>query len=281
MINKTINPGSIAVPVYHRQGEPTIKAAPVYCKIEYKESDAEQKEKMIRSHALKHLGTGRLSISGVVGPRPNGDAWGSCGQISDTIREAIGCGNFTPNAAQGWTVPDVLTFLDLWDQYHLNDMRPECEHQRAAGWPQMARENLTSYMWQLNDATSTRKKELEAEAIERAASVETGRSLGFKGVEKKILKLEEFITTNTPDIGELTRFYIPTRNSTGGEYFAHKKEKARGWISYKEDPRGLLGKKCDVCGYAYGSEWKLMPLSKNVLHTFEALAETKTKPAWV
>lgn len=281
-INKTINPGTIAVPVYHRAGEPTIKAADVFIKIEYKPSEAELKEAQTYRHILgKERGTGRLSISGVVGPKANGDALGSCGQIADTIREAIQAGEFTPNQAQGWTVPDVLSFLDMWDQYHLNDMHPECKHQRAAGWPQQARQKIRSYMWQLNDETSDKKKALEAEAIDRAASVPAGRSTGFNALERKILKLEQFITTPGDDIGELARFYVPTRNASGGDYFAHVKEKARGWITYEEDPRGLLGKPCEVCGYKYGHAWQLMPLSKNVLDTFQALAPTNKQPAWV
>jgi len=273
MIYKTINPGAMLEAGQYRQ---------VFCRIEYKESEAEQKERQgFAPYVKKHLGTGRLSISGVVGPRSNGDAWGSCGQISDTIREAINAGEFKANDAQGWTVPDVLAFLYLWDQYHLNDMHPECEHQRASGWPQQARQKIKSYMWQLKPDIGSKKKELESEAIERAASVPAGRSVGFNPLERKILKLDQFITTPAEDIGELARFYVPTKNTSGGDYFAPVKEKARGWITHAEDPRGLLGKKCDVCGYAYGSAWQLMPLSKNVLHTFEALAETKIVPAWV
>lgn len=179
------------------------KYVQVFCSIKYEPSPDELKESQTYRHIIgKYKGTGRLSITGVVGPRSNGDAYGSCGQISDTIREAINAGEFKPNDAQGWTVPDVLSFLDLWDRYHLNDMRPECEHQRAAGWPQMARTIL-----------------------------DTG--------------------------------------------------KARGWTTYSDDPRGLLGKPCEVCGYKYGHAWNTEKLPVNLLHTLEALAESKNIPAWI
>lgn len=68
---------------------------------------------------------GKLSISGVEGPKPNGDARGSCGQIEvqDDIR-----------LNEGWT-PDMLDmFKAVWKRWHLNDMRPGCEHQREARW---------------------------------------------------------------------------------------------------------------------------------------------------
>ena len=86
----------------------------------------------------------KLSISGVIGPLPSGNALGGCGQIdmefahrfpehndprtSDLIRpDEI---NFAP----GWDRSRWLDLLDIWHRWHLNDMRAECEHQRAMGW---------------------------------------------------------------------------------------------------------------------------------------------------
>mgnify|MGYP003419988187 CR=1 FL=1 len=65
---------------------------------------------------IKWSGDGRLSITGVVGPRKNGDAYGSCGQCVDDIRA------LNPELA------------DVWERWHLNDMRAGCEHQRADKW---------------------------------------------------------------------------------------------------------------------------------------------------
>lgn len=65
----------------------------------------------------------RLSITGVEGPKRNGDAWGSCGQISlDNTKPAEGWAELLPKLA------------DIWKRWHLNDMRSGCEHQRAEGW---------------------------------------------------------------------------------------------------------------------------------------------------
>ena len=33
--------------------------------------------------------------------------------------------------------------VEIWRQYHLNDMHPECEHQRELGWREMAVEAIT------------------------------------------------------------------------------------------------------------------------------------------
>ena len=69
--------------------------------------------------------TGRLSITGVVGPKSNGDAFGSCGQIADTLTDST----FRPAKNV-----DTVRLSDVWDRWHLNDMRAGCEHQRADGW---------------------------------------------------------------------------------------------------------------------------------------------------
>jgi len=67
----------------------------------------------------------RLSITGVEGPLRNGNAIGGCGQLSDlTIDEY----------AQGWGADLLARFLAAWRAWHLNDMRPGCEHQRAQKW---------------------------------------------------------------------------------------------------------------------------------------------------
>lgn len=58
---------------------------------------------------------GKLSIIGVEGPKPDGDAIGSCGQIIMSewnIREY----------ADGWNPEHTAKFRDVWDRWHLNDM---------------------------------------------------------------------------------------------------------------------------------------------------------------
>lgn len=77
---------------------------------------------------IEYTDDGRLSLSGVVGPRANGDAWGSCGQCLDELRAET----FEP--APGWEPWKVKRLHQIWDRWHLNDMRAGCEHQRAAGW---------------------------------------------------------------------------------------------------------------------------------------------------
>jgi hypothetical protein len=64
----------------------------------------------------------RLSLTGVEGPKSNGDAVGSCGQVT------LGCADHVNR------IPEYDRLAEVWDRWHLNDMRAGCEHQRAAGW---------------------------------------------------------------------------------------------------------------------------------------------------
>jgi len=100
------------------------KKYPIFCTISYKE--------------------GKLSISGVHGPLPSGNARGGCGQIDMKFAHKNPQHNdkrtakpitpamlrFTP----GWDSKTWLEFLEVWHLWHLNDLKAGCEHQRALGW---------------------------------------------------------------------------------------------------------------------------------------------------
>jgi hypothetical protein len=87
---------------------------------------------------------GCLSITGVIGPRPSGNCYGGCGQIDMEFAHRNPADNDkrnnhpTPTSeftwAPGWTADMWLELLDIWNRWHLNDMKSGCEHQRALGW---------------------------------------------------------------------------------------------------------------------------------------------------
>lgn len=114
-MRKIVNIGT--VPVGSRR-------ANVYCKIENE--------------------NGRLSISGVVGPLPSGNALGGCGQIDmefkhrneadDDKRYGDLIGPNEIKFSKGWNATAWFDFLEVWKKWHLNDMHAGCEHQRE--WEQ-------------------------------------------------------------------------------------------------------------------------------------------------
>lgn len=81
----------------------------VYCKIEIKEKDGKKV----------------LSISGVEGPKSNGDCKGSCGQIVMGMESS-----YAVDFAEGWDQKMFDEFVTVWNRWHLNDMKSACEHQR-------------------------------------------------------------------------------------------------------------------------------------------------------
>lgn len=70
----------------------------------------------------------RLSITGVIGPKRNGNATGASGQIDMEF-------NSHPNPAggiifaKGWNADLWLELRDIWKKFHLNDVNAGCEHQ--------------------------------------------------------------------------------------------------------------------------------------------------------
>lgn len=90
------------------------------------------------------LEDGKLSISGVEGPTANGNAIGSCGQIDGGFKHLNPAHDDKRyhnlieaediKFAAGWNVASWLKFLEVWHDWHLNDLQAACEHQRALGW---------------------------------------------------------------------------------------------------------------------------------------------------
>lgn len=87
---------------------------------------------------------GKLSISGVIGPRKSGNAAGGCGQIDMEFDHKDPAQNDNRYSqpikaselrfSKGWNAEIWYKFLDAWKVWHLNDLKAGCEHQRALGW---------------------------------------------------------------------------------------------------------------------------------------------------
>lgn len=65
-----------------------------------------------------------LSISGVEGPTRNGNCKGACGQI---VMHEWGISEYAP----GWSSELESRLRDIWDKWHLNDMKAGSPAQQA------------------------------------------------------------------------------------------------------------------------------------------------------
>lgn len=95
--------------------------SPCFCKVYTRRGN----EATARAFCKIQFENGRLSITGVIGPMPSGNCSGGAGQCVDAIREGHPCDK--------WTREMLDKFCSIWDEWHLNDMRPYCKHQKELG----------------------------------------------------------------------------------------------------------------------------------------------------
>jgi len=214
---------------------------------------------------------GELSISGVIGARRNGDAWGSCGQcIGDLSRRGL-------KLAEGWTKEQAAQFVKVWERWHLNKMRPECEHQRVAGWRDKAGERVTLYHWRMTRDASKAQKAAEHAATDALKAGET-----FTPTSEQVFfaGLGYSLTTHTAELPEnIAAYYEPQKPLYPGDG-GHTEEKTLGWLQQDEHPDGILSRPCPVCGYKYGSKWLHEEVPEDVLLWLRALPSAAVSCAW-
>lgn len=234
----------------------------VYCKIEYTKD-------------------GKLSISGVIGPKSNGDAYGSCGQIDMSLREPKGLDGYEP--APGWSLGKVRHFLRVWNEWHLNEMKPYDAEMKAAGWRELSRKKMVGFEFSLTREASNAKTDAENAALQA-------------------LRAGDTFTPTPRQVADATRPYSYTVWTYEGEpepepvegyerardTYGHNKgnkkypeRKPLGWLSQKEHPDGLLGRALREGGPGYGTQWFKEPVPDTALNFLRALPDTDIKPAWV
>lgn len=212
---------------------------------------------------------GRLSICGVIGPTSNGDCKGSSGQCVDEIRAG------TP--IKNWTSEMLAKFCDIWDRWHLNDLRPECKHQRELGWKEQACEKILLYHYRLTDAANKAKNEAEKAAVN---ALRKGESFIPTAEQQFFASLPYSLDIYETPKEEVAPYYQPKKPLYSGDVGAVER-KTRGWVRYEESELGILCKPCPVCGYKYGSSWLKEEVPQDILDWLFALPETKVTPAWI
>ena len=212
---------------------------------------------------------GKLSISGVIGPMQNGNCRGSFGQCVDEIREG--------RPIEGWTKGMVQVFCDIWDEWHLNDMRPYCPHQKELGWDKLAGKKVRLYNYRLTrDALSKQRaaKNAEINALER------GEIFTPTQEQVKYTKLPYSITTSAEISGEDAVNYEPQKPMFAGDTGATS-TKFLGWLREDEHPDGILCRACPVCGYKYGTSFLKEEVPPEVIAWLFDLPDAEVKPAWL
>lgn len=211
---------------------------------------------------------GKLSITGVIGPRSNGDCFGSCGQCVDDIRKGA--------PIPEWTDDMLQKFCDIWDEWHLNDMRAYCSHMKKLGWLEQMKESVEIKKWDLKREAWERKREAEKRAVD---CLKAGETFVPTPEEVKLANLDLSVTTyNGEDLPDLDLYEFKQKDCIG---HSNLKYERRSWLSIKNTHLGFIGKPCPVCGYKYGSSWLKEEVPEDVIAFLESLPESKITPAWI
>lgn len=226
------------------------------------------KEALYDSFVKIEYDNGRLSMVGVVGPRSNGDCAGSAGQCVDSIRKGV------PTSA--WTTEMLEKLCNIWDEWHLNDMRAYCQHQKELGWREQAREEITLYHYCLTDEAYKAKGNAEKEALN---SLKEGRTFVPTKEQSFFANLPYGLDVYEELSGELAQYYRPKKPLYAGDRGFTETE-LRGWVRYDKTDKGLLCKPCPVCGYKYGTSWLKEDVPQEIIDWLFALPTTKSDPLW-
>jgi len=250
-MDKVIRPGM--VPAWSRTGKEILSS--LYIHIRTKEEVREGKLDRLLQPVQKMV---NLSITGVVGPRSNGDCAGSCGQCTD---ELLNIQEYAP----GWTEDMAKKLHEIWERWHLNDMKSKCIHQEdwdtsekllVQTYSQTDRYRYLEQKVKFNDASEDEKR-LIAQAVKVWSDALHGRSEVIDEDLVASLVKEEMLE--------------PWKVN----------EHTAGWVYPSQHPKGLLNKPCPVCGYKYGGTWLYEEVPEEVLLWLQDLPDTDQKPAWV
>lgn len=201
-----------------------------------------------------------LHITGVVGPRSNGDCY-TCGQCYEEMLHGV--------ANEGWTADALYKLLDIWQRWHMNDMKPYCAHQ--VDWDDDKECKL--YEYKMSDDTYKRRSRLK-DSIHK--TLLAGEAVQLSESQRRLLGSNVFVKTyadTAPDGYELYK-----------EYTKHARElypmdSDSKWVG--KHPDGILAKPCPVCGYKWGSSWRAERIPAKVLAWLESLPDSTRKPAWI
>jgi hypothetical protein len=182
-----------------------------------------------------------------------GPEFAACGEIWNPRHTDIYCG--------GQCVDEVASYfphhnkaqrlVEIWKQWHLNGLNPDCTHQRK-NWNNAKEIVLTQYQpkWEIyfgyKGYQSLHPQHSELTRIKK---------LGFE--KDDTFQWKTVLDERTEELNKLV---------DEGKFLRREERKKSGWVYPSEHPDGLLTKPCEVCGYKYGSAWVYEPLPQEIIN---------------
>ena len=185
-----------------------------------------------------------------------------CGEIWNARHTDIYCGGQNLDTIARYVKSPVFKELfRFWELYHLNGMHPECVHQAAFGWRDIAKRKVPLYTFTLTREARDAQQDLKRRIMQAA---KVGESWTTSPQEQQLLSLSYSLTYHAEALPEaLASFYKLDKTES----------KALGWLRENEHPEGILSRPCPVCGYKYGSAWNFFPIPEQDLARIKELIE--------
>ena len=166
-------------------------------------------------------------------------------------------------------MPALELLIEVWEAWHLNDLRPGCAHQKD--WDRSKR--LAIYTWRLSTEAFSRQKALEREVLNAAVGQ---YEFNLSEEERQLLALQHTgmatLTEEAP-----SQWHVLDKvetNAANWVRFTPSTEPQRWTTAGYGHPEGVLGKPCAECGHRYGSAWLYEPVPDDVLDFLETLPHT-------
>ena len=151
---------------------------------------------------------------------------------------------------------DLKRILDIWKEYHLNDMHAECVHQEEAGIRELASQPLYKVEYTMTHDTIVKQRGVE-DFIKKELTQNGTVALSQDQRELYTMKYS------------IKKFFLNAdeakENIPEGYKLREVEATLRGHTSLSESEFGLLGKECPVCGYKYGHGWTYHPIPEEIL----------------
>lgn len=171
-------------------------------------------------------------------------------------KDPIACGQVDMDIDYEAASDDLKRILDIWKEYHLNDMHAECIHQEEAGMRKLASQPLYKAEYTMTHDTIMKQREVEdfikKELVQNGTvtlSQEQRDLYTMKYSMKKFFLNADEAKENIPEGYKLRKVEATLRGHT----------------SLSESEFGLLGQECPVCSYKYGHGWTYRPIPEEIL----------------
>lgn len=171
-------------------------------------------------------------------------------------KDPIACGQVDMDIDYEAASDDLKRILDIWKEYHLNDMHAECIHQEEAGIRELASQPLYKAEYTMTHDTIVKQRGVE-DFIKKELTQNGTVTLSQDQRELYTMKYS------------IKKFFLNAdeakENIPEGYKLREVEATLRGHTSLSESEFGLLGKECPVCGYKYGHGWTYRPIPEEIL----------------